>query len=498
VVETVKSLKAGSNFTLKKGIFCPDNGEGLIIIIVSTITAVWLLYSIQNIMWSILIISIILGLLSVVMPQIILVVFVIGLLFIPNEILPFLANSTSAPHSFGAIRLHPVGIIIFIGSLLNIFIRKKLLIDRINKYKELKIIIILFILFSCSIFIQTILMRGLGGIAQCLETYVFPFTLFLYLLTLCPKKLSGYLKLFILFILFIGIYALVEYTFKENFFYHSLYYNSQIIWLPTMTGDIYRTTTSLGHPLKNGVYFLYAIPLTKYIFNKIPFYLISSLILILAIFSTGSRAAFLACIITFILCHKDIKTSFLVNFKNILILLGFALCFYIILLYIPFGNTIFMRFQIASGSTAVRLGSIGHISYLIKTYFTHGIGMGFSKEISTEILHIGKADFENPWIMLITEVGFLTTLVYFAVILIIFFSKIHYLKHRKLNMYIFISFLSLLIVFSTFDSFGYRNTLNFLFWFNVALLYVLGSEREKRLVKNESHIQNSFFQHHNA
>jgi len=25
----VKSLKAGSNFTLKKGIFCPDNGEGL-------------------------------------------------------------------------------------------------------------------------------------------------------------------------------------------------------------------------------------------------------------------------------------------------------------------------------------------------------------------------------------------------------------------------------------------------------------------------------------
>jgi len=28
VVGTVKSLKAGSNFTLKKGIFCPDNGEG--------------------------------------------------------------------------------------------------------------------------------------------------------------------------------------------------------------------------------------------------------------------------------------------------------------------------------------------------------------------------------------------------------------------------------------------------------------------------------------
>jgi len=30
VVGTVKSLKAGSNFTLKKGIFCPDKGEGLI------------------------------------------------------------------------------------------------------------------------------------------------------------------------------------------------------------------------------------------------------------------------------------------------------------------------------------------------------------------------------------------------------------------------------------------------------------------------------------
>jgi len=28
VAGTVKSLKAGSNFTLKKGISCPDNGEG--------------------------------------------------------------------------------------------------------------------------------------------------------------------------------------------------------------------------------------------------------------------------------------------------------------------------------------------------------------------------------------------------------------------------------------------------------------------------------------
>jgi len=27
-VGTVKSLKAGSNFTLKKGISCPDDGEG--------------------------------------------------------------------------------------------------------------------------------------------------------------------------------------------------------------------------------------------------------------------------------------------------------------------------------------------------------------------------------------------------------------------------------------------------------------------------------------
>jgi len=26
---TMKSLKAGSNFTLKKGISCPDNGEGV-------------------------------------------------------------------------------------------------------------------------------------------------------------------------------------------------------------------------------------------------------------------------------------------------------------------------------------------------------------------------------------------------------------------------------------------------------------------------------------
>ncbi len=30
---TVKSLKAGSNFTLKKDISCPDNGEGFIQII---------------------------------------------------------------------------------------------------------------------------------------------------------------------------------------------------------------------------------------------------------------------------------------------------------------------------------------------------------------------------------------------------------------------------------------------------------------------------------
>jgi len=433
--------------------------------------AVWLLFSIQNIMWGTLIISIFLGLFSVVVPHLILVVFYIGILFVPNSILPYLADS-NVTHGFGDIRLHPAGIIIFIGSLLNIFIKRKLLIDRINRFKELKIVIILLIFFFISIFVQTLLVRGHRGIPQCLENFIFPFTLFLFLLTVNPKKLSKYLKIFILSILFISSYALIEYMFKENFLYHSLYIHSNTSWYLGFTGNLYRTTTSLGHPLTNAVFFLFVIPLTKHISKKTTFYLISSSILILAIFSTGSRSASLICLIAFMLCHMRVRTNFHVDFKNIFIFFVLILFFLILLFYAPFGNTIKMRFQTGTGSSAIRLGSVSHIPHLIKTYFSNGIGMGFSKEISTGLLGIENSDFENPWTMLITDVGFLTTLVYLAIIIIIVYSRMHYLKYRNINKYIFVSLVSLIIVFSSFDSFGTKSMLNFLFWFNAALLYV--------------------------
>jgi len=417
----------------------------------------------------IIITSLLLGILSLWIPDIVLYGFLVGAIIIPNEVLPILSNSDLAL-SFGAIRLHPAGIVIFLGSFLNVLKKRKLLLIKIKQQKEIHIVIAIMIIFIISIFSQTYLFRGMNGLPLCLENYIFPFVFFLFLIIIKQENISRFLKIFVSFILVISILAVIEYIFKHNYLYHQLYANSSINWYDKVRGDIYRSTTTIGHPLKNSVYFLFSIPLCIYLYKK-PFNIISIILLSLAILTTGSRVAFVLTIFAIVICTLRIKVNFINYNKLFAILCVITISIYLLLFISPLGRTLLIRFSEGYTSTSIRVGGINNLPYIIKNHFVHGIGLGLSYEVSSSFLKYEHIDFENPWIMMITDVGLITSLLYIFVILCIIRNMIKYVRFIRCLPFIIISFALILIMCSSFDSFGYRNNLNFLLWFNIGLFY---------------------------
>jgi len=205
-------------------------------------------------------ISVLLGVLSLRFPVIIPVFFIISTLLVPNEILPVLSG-TQEMYGFGFIKIHPASLIVFIGSFLCVISRRKLLFEIVKSSKVLSIIVTIFTGVMASMLLQTFVFRGLKGVPQCLENYIFPFCFFLYVLTLEDKRAALMLKTFVFLILVIAIYGIFEYFYRENPLYDGLYLKSGFnLELFTYINE-HRITTSLGHPLKNALYFLFAIPI---------------------------------------------------------------------------------------------------------------------------------------------------------------------------------------------------------------------------------------------
>jgi len=428
----------------------------------------------------VLFVSIFFGVIAFWWPDIILVIFFISSLFIPNEILPFLSG-TSSLYGFGPVRLHPAGVTIFIGSLIVIIIKRELIKEKIDQFDELRKVIFLLTFFIISIFLQTFLFRGLRGIPQCLENYFFPFVFFLYLITINEEKLFKFLKLYVIFIIVISVYAIFEYILKHNYLYHYLYAHSYKEKWGTIINNIYRSKTTLGYPLKNASYFLFSLPISIYLF-KIPFNFISSVILFVAVITTGSRMAFILSIIVILFCYFKYNLKL---YKNIFLIIFILLILYILLFKSPLGIGILTRFHKSHGSTFVRLFSIKNSFSIMKNNFIIGKGMGISFLVSSALFKIEEIGFEIPWIMLIVDIGLITTFIYMMAIIIIIKKRINYIKIRYLKASLLVSFISILIMFSSFDSFGAMNTLNFLFWFNGALLYV-GSNNKLSLMLNKT------------
>lgn len=428
------------------------------------------LLSSSQVMWSIIIATVSLGILSVRFSMIPLILFFMGTLFIPREVLPILSN-TEVLYGFGPIRLHPVMITIFIGSSFVLLIRKSKILQKLYSSKTLRNILILISIFCFLILLQTFLFRGLAGIPQCLENYIIPFIFFLYLLTIEPSKILKFMKYYIFVILLLAFFGLFEYIFRYNFIYGHIYSNIHDSWYLKFIDSGYRITTTIGHPLKNSVYFLFALPISLFLYKK-PFNLLVAFVLSLAILVTGSRSGFILGVIVILLCNMDITLNIFKLYKTLFIFIFIILLFYFVLFYSPLGQTLLPRFHVSHKSTLVRLTTLKNCFPIIKSSLLLGKGMGLSFELSSELLGEKGIGFENPWIMLIADVGFITAMIYIFTIFLVVFSTIRFMKSKNINRGIFLSFASILLAMSFFNSFGDRNTLNVLLWFNISLLYV--------------------------
>ena len=256
-----------------------------------------------------------------------------------------------------------------------------------------------------------------------------------------------------------------------NPLYGQAYIDSGNIWYKTISLTGFRVCTTIGHPLKNAVYFLFALP---YVMTKVskPYNIALTLVFFLAILSTGSRAAFVISILSIISMYYNFQMNTVKKIKTTIALFVLVTICSIIVIYSPAGNTLKNRFSTAGDSTKLRIHSIQLSQTLIKENFFMGDGMGNSFTKSMEMLgEFSGAGFENPWLMLVSDVGFITSFLYFCIIFMVFKENRSHMTIDTLSKYSLIAFMSFVLMCSIFNSFGTRNTLNFLLWFIIAIIY---------------------------
>lgn len=446
------------------------------VIAIAVAFAVYIIAFSGSVVWNALLVSVVLGFLSIWVPPIIFASFIVATLIVPTSILPLLSTPDGfyGFASFGFIRLHPASIVIFAGSVCNIMYRKEALARRMKEIKLLPVISLVFAAFAASIFMQTFLLKGFKGIPQCLENYLIPFSFFLYLLTLRSDEVIFMLKAYLGVILALALYGITEYFFAYNILYDRVYAVSSPHWYDGLFTGGYRITTTIGHPLTNAVYFLFAVPLALSIVKK-PFNFLATALLCGAIFATGSRVASIlsVCVVVAYYTHPGLNP-----FKQLRTLSAGAIVLittYLALFRWHIGNTLIYRFIEGMGSSFIRMRSFGRMGDLSLKNLWLGNGMGFNFESSVDFFGY-KTGYENPWLMLIVDVGFITALLYAAIILTVIFSRIKYLKSDGLKKAGYLSFITILIMLSSYNSFGVRDTIALLLWFNIAAIFLISAK----------------------
>ena len=437
----------------------------------AVIFALYILMFSGSVTWNVLMIALILGVLGGYFSEIIFGFFFIATIFIPNDMLPLLSASDGffGYDSFGFLRLHPAVIVIFTGSFLRVVLNYHKLVEALRMHKILRVVVVGLALFTLSMFLQTSYFRGFKGLPQCFQNYVFPFVFFLFMLTEDREKILKALKLYVVFISAVGLYGIIEYLFETNFLYDKIYMFASPHWYLYISEGNYRITTTIGHPLVNGVYYLFSIPIVYYIFQR-PLNVILIIVLFGATMATGSRVAFVLALVSILFCSFSFNVSVFKRIKVIVIgVVTFGMT-YTAIFKTHLGTTLMRRFVEEEGSALMRLKSLAYMPDRIKSNFVFGNGMGFSFESSASYFGFSTG-YENPWLMLIIDTGFVTALLYAVTILVFMLWKINYLKCSDIFKGIYISFIAVLVMLTSFNSFGGRNTINLLLWFVIGLLF---------------------------
>jgi len=449
--------------------FCNVKENHIVLTVIAAILFGLLVFKIgSNIVWATFLVVFLLGVLSIWVPVIIFISFIFATLIIPNEILPALSGHIE-PFGFGVLKLHPAGVAVFLGSFFNLVANRNKFIQKIQLSRPIRIMLAFFSFFILSSFIQTVFFRGIRGIPYCLETYLFSFTFFLYLLIIDTRKMCFFVKSYTFIIIILALVGIVEYYAGRNFIYEKTYLKTSLYWYQSLSDAGYRITTTIGHSLKNATYLLFALPLALVLFKK-PWRYISTFLVLIAIFCTGSRVAAFLAVLFFVSYYIKLDFDLFKQIKTTLAIIASLLISYCLVFYTQIGSTLMNRIFGAKDSIIVRMYSLNEFFNLAKKSFFIGKGMELSFEESKNLF--GKViSFENPWLMLVVDVGFITTLLYITTLTIGFFANFNKMHQNGLPRAIIFSFIMVMIMVSSFSSFGFRNTLNMLVFFNLAALF---------------------------
>lgn len=449
--------------------------------ITSIIFSFLLISVIDSHYWSFILFSIIIGVLGVWFTKIFFLTFILMTVLLNGPILAYISGADMSL-GYGFLRVNSLSLSLFMACIGHLIFNINHLIKKIDEIKILKKVIILFSIFFGLIVLGTFFKRGVQGQPQCLENYLFPFIFFLNLLIYPKEEIYNFIKIHITIIVIIACYGILEYIMKDNFLFGYLYSLSfKSTWHQGFDSYKFRITTLIGHPLNNAFYFLFALPYSLVLFKK-PFNLFASLILLLAIITTGSRAGFALALLCIFIMYASVTVIASKLMKNIILITVIGLIGYFFLFFTGLGETIRLRFLTEHHSTQVRIIAFQNLIPLALKNFIFGRGMGTSHESLGEIYGANFA-FENPWLMLIIDIGFILTFIYFILLAIPMFKYLTNILNFSLEKAIWFSLFFTLLMATSYNSFGVRGDQNYSIWLNVSLLYIFSNYYEINHIK---------------
>lgn len=198
--------------------------------------------------------------------------------------------------------------------------------------------------------------------------------------------------------------------------------------------------------------------------------------LVLATIATGARSAALLLLTTPILVlFLQRRISALIWTALLVTLVCAAIS------YSPVSGVLRQRFGSDEGTTSAltRLRSIQFIPETLRmTNPLIGNKLGRSGEISSQLFASDvPIGFENPWLMLMADVGLPLALLYFVTVagLLMAVLRAAWRSRAPAVVYAAVGAVAMVLMYSGYNSFGTKNTVNYLVWFAGALAFSAAS-----------------------
>jgi hypothetical protein len=390
--------------------------------------------------------------------------------------IPYLGGSP-----WGLTKLHPATIVILVAAISYRFAHRQRWRTVWRKRTNVTWIRRAMLLFIAGVLALSVIQLHPGGMIQVVENYLGPLMLFTLVLAEYqgrPQRVAALTTFFVVLLTGVGVYGIVEYALRRNVWYGPLYAASPLAsqWYQTASlPDVYRITTTLGHPLTNAQYFLLAV-----VFAAGSLAGATGLrraltgaalpVLVLATIATGARTTLLllATVPVFVLIiQRRIRA---LAWGGVLVAIV-----YLAASYSPVGVVLQQRFSSAEGTSSalVRLRSIEVVPETLRsTNPLIGYKLGRSGEISSELFASDvPIGFENPWLMLLADVGLPLTMLYVLIVarLLIAVLRMAWQSRAPAVTYAAVGAVAMVLMYSGYNSFGSKNTVNYLLWFSSAL-----------------------------